>query len=117
MRPIHYGVGSAVYLEGAHPFFTVIVRLIQLPLTLDFLCIEEFSTVADMNGEDFIKSFLIEKMNAIGACCGFNFRFGKNASCGAQELKDFFENRGGRVNICDKILSFSFIGRFFPFFY
>ena len=70
---------------------------------IDFLCIEDFSAVADMDGKDFLSSVLIGKLRAVGACCGFNFRFGKGASYGTAELDDFFKNRGGRVHICDKI--------------
>lgn len=73
-------------------------------LGIDYLCIEEFESVANMSGEEFLSSVLGERLHAVGACCGFNFRFGKGALYGTDELSDFFKNRGGRVQICDKIL-------------
>ena len=71
---------------------------------IDYLCIEDFVNVAHIDGERFLEDILVGELHAVGACCGFNFRFGKGASLGAVELQAFFENRGGCVRICDKIV-------------
>ena len=70
---------------------------------IDFLCTENFEDVSGLTGTEFMESVLVGELNAVGACCGFNFKFGQGASFNAQNLRDFFENRGGCVNICDKI--------------
>ena len=70
---------------------------------IDFLCIEDFESVSEMSGQDFLNDILVSKLHAVGACCGFNFRFGKNASLGASDLENFFKSLGGCVRICDKI--------------
>ena len=70
---------------------------------IDFLCVEDFSSVAELDGTSFLNDILSGRLHAVGACCGFNFRFGRGASFGADELRDFFENRGRCVRICDKI--------------
>ena len=70
---------------------------------IDFLCIEDFASIAELSATSFLNDILVGALHAIGACCGFNFKFGKGASSDAQNLRDFFENRGGCVRICDKI--------------
>ena len=69
----------------------------------DYVIIEEFDAIKEMNGEDFVKSILIDKLKAVCGCCGFNYRFGKNGSCDAKDLGEFFEKNGGSVVICSEI--------------
>lgn len=47
-----------------------------------------FSQVCDMDGESFIKSVLLDKLNAKKIVCGFDFRFGKNALYTAKDMFD-----------------------------
>lgn len=47
-----------------------------------------FSQVCDMDGESFIKSILLDKLNAKRIVCGFDFRFGKNALYTAKDMLD-----------------------------
>ena len=70
---------------------------------IDYICVESFEDIMNLDGNSFLSSVLVEKLHAVGACCGFNFRFGKGAKCNASDLKLFFENIGGCVDICDKI--------------
>lgn len=49
----------------------------------------DFSDVCGLNGDEFVKNILINRLNAGFVCCGNNFRFGKNASCGVNELREF----------------------------
>lgn len=49
----------------------------------------DFSAVKGLSGENFVRSVLLERLKAAFVCCGKDFRFGKDASCGVDELKDF----------------------------
>lgn len=71
---------------------------------IDYIAIDDFFSVKDKSGNEFFEEILIGKLNSVGAVCGFNYRFGKNASCGAQDLAIMYEKNGGSVAICDKIL-------------
>lgn len=70
---------------------------------IDFLCIDDFEAVRELDGMSFLEDILVSRLGAVGACCGFNYTFGRGASFSAENLRDFFENRGGCVEICDKI--------------
>ncbi|MCM1226900.1 MAG: tRNA pseudouridine(55) synthase TruB [Clostridium sp.] len=58
-----------------------------------------FESLRYLTGEEFVREILIGKMNAGAVVCGENFRFGKNASCGAADLKAFGEEYGFDVEI------------------
>lgn len=47
-----------------------------------------FESLKDMTGERFVEEILHEKLHAVRVACGFNYRFGKGASCGAEELRE-----------------------------
>lgn len=109
------GVKSAVYTfstlpknsfsnasEGAIFTLEEKIRAIR-EVGIDYLCIEDFENVCSLSGDEFLSSVLVGSMRAIGACCGFNFRFGRGAEYGVHELEQFFKSRGGCVNICEKI--------------
>lgn len=70
---------------------------------IDYIAVDDFSSVRNMSGEDFLNNVLKKSLNSIGACCGYNYRFGKNASCGTEELRAFFEKAGECVDICEKV--------------
>lgn len=103
---------SAVYTFSSLPkskdakcIFTLDERIRAIRKSgIDYLCIEEFEQIMNVDAQSFLNGVLCDKLHAIGACCGFNFKFGKGASADASILKAFFENRGGCVNICGKIL-------------
>lgn len=46
----------------------------------------DFMNFKNLSGEEFVQLVLCDKLNAKFAVCGEDFRFGKNASCGAAEL-------------------------------
>ncbi|MCM1132244.1 MAG: riboflavin biosynthesis protein RibF [Ruminococcus flavefaciens] len=54
----------------------------------------DFSDVCGLNGEEFVKNILIDRLNAGFVCCGNDFRFGKNASCGVAELRELGRKYG-----------------------
>ena len=72
-------------------------------LGFDYICIEDFSEVSNLSGEEFYSSILKGSLHSVACSCGFNFKFGKNGACLAQDLARFYENDGGRVHICEKI--------------
>ncbi|MBQ9898584.1 MAG: riboflavin biosynthesis protein RibF [Ruminococcus sp.] len=58
-----------------------------------------FDTVRGLTGEEFASRILHERMNAAYVCCGEDFRFGKNAAWGAQELISFGRRFGFEVEV------------------
>ena len=62
-----------------------------------------FEDVKDMSAEDFVKNVLIDKCGAVYAVCGYNFRFGKNASADAERLSALMRENGGGCIIIDKV--------------
>lgn len=46
-----------------------------------------FESVKDMSGERFVAEILHEKLHAVRVACGFNYRFGAGAACGAEDLR------------------------------
>ena len=70
---------------------------------IDYLAIEEFDAIRDLSGEEFFKKIILGVLKSKGAVCGYNYRFGKMASCNAQNLAEFFKKVGGSVDICPEI--------------
>lgn len=58
---------------------------------------ENFDDICGLSGEEFAENILVKKLNAEIVCCGNDFRFGKNASCGVEELRKFGEIYGFEV--------------------
>ena len=48
-------------------------------LGIDYLILYEFESVKDLPCEEFLSKILIDTCRAEAVCCGFKFRFGKNA--------------------------------------
>ncbi|MCM1313971.1 MAG: bifunctional riboflavin kinase/FAD synthetase [Prevotella sp.] len=63
----------------------------------------QFEELCGMSGEEFAKNILAKKMNAKIVCCGNNFRFGKNASCGVEDLRRFGERYGFEVHTAEPV--------------
>ncbi len=68
-------------------------------LGIKFVYSPDFDEIKDKDGEEFVRDILCRKMNAKAVVCGDNFRFGRNAACGAEELRRFGEKYGFEVNI------------------
>ena len=54
---------------------------------MDFVVFADFPSVRDFSPEHFIKTVLVEQCHCIGAVCGFNYRFGKDASGNVEHLR------------------------------
>lgn len=70
---------------------------------IDYVAIDDFEEVKSLDGIDFLNQVLVGKLKAVGASCGFNYRFGSKALYNCNDLKDFFEKNGGSVEICPEI--------------
>ncbi|MBQ9745010.1 MAG: riboflavin biosynthesis protein RibF [Clostridia bacterium] len=69
----------------------------------DYLIVEDFDAVKNISGEDFVREILCKKLHCVGASCGYDYQFGKGASCNAEKLSELFEKVGGCVDICPPI--------------
>ncbi len=70
---------------------------------IDYVAIEQFEDVCNLGGEEFVNNVLQKRLGAVFASCGYNYRFGKNASYNAENLREFFENNGGSVQISPQV--------------
>ncbi len=93
-----HGLLPLVLLFDSHPMLTVAGKapdMILQPSLRDELIaqtgagkrIVSFKEIKDMTCRDFFEKILIEKLNAGGICCGWNYRFGKNNEGGIETLK------------------------------
>jgi riboflavin kinase/FMN adenylyltransferase len=63
----------------------------------------DFEKLKNMSGEDFINKILIEELGAKMLLCGYNFRFGKNATWTANALREYLEERDVWVRILEHL--------------
>ena len=62
---------------------------------LDAVYIDSFSTeLRGMTGEDFVRDVLHEKLGVTHVVVGFNYRFGRRAACGGDELREYCAKYG-----------------------
>ena len=61
----------------------------------------DFEKIKNMSGEQFIEDIIIGELGAKIVLCGFNFRFGKNASWSALDMRKYLESRGVWVRILE----------------
>lgn len=62
-----------------------------------------FGDICTMEGEEFAETVLKQRLNAEIVCCGEDFRFGRGASCGVEELVRFGEKLGFSVIAAEKV--------------
>jgi riboflavin kinase/FMN adenylyltransferase len=60
---------------------------------------ENFNALKDLSGEEFVTEILIGKIHADYVVCGHDFRFGKSASCGIDELAEYGRKFGFGVEV------------------
>lgn len=63
----------------------------------------DFDEIKNMDGEEFINKILLEKFGAGIVLCGYNFRFGKNASWSAMDLRNYLEKKDVWVRILEHL--------------
>ena len=64
----------------------------------------DFSDIKDMTGEEFAGNILVKKMDAGHVVCGSDFRFGKGAACGINELLALGKKMGFTVTVADDVI-------------
>jgi riboflavin kinase/FMN adenylyltransferase len=62
-----------------------------------------FEDICGMDGGCFAQDILCGEMNAAFVCCGRDFRFGKGAACGVDELRSFGERYGFTVQTVEDV--------------
>ena len=65
----------------------------------DCTVIADFSVFKEMQAENFVCDFLIQRLNARVAVCGFNFRFGKDAAGDCSILHELMHKSGRSAKI------------------
>ena len=70
----------------------------------DIFC-EDFSSIKDLSGEEFVRDFLKEKLSTCFVSCGRDFRFGKNASCNISDLSELCRRYGIGLGITEDVTS------------
>lgn len=64
----------------------------------------DFSSLKNLSGEEFMREILLKKLNAYHVVCGHDFRFGRNAECGIEELIRYGQKHGFGVVIGPDIM-------------
>ena len=83
--------------DGAQTLMTDALREKVLDeMGLDALIYLDFPSVRNLSPEAFIRDILMEKFRAAAVFCGFNYRFGKGAAAGPQELMEICARLGIR---------------------
>lgn len=72
-------------------------------LGVRYIVAPDFNCFKDMSGEEFFKNILLKKMNAKALCCGEDFRFGRRAECGVNELREFCSEYGVALTVLPKV--------------
>lgn len=62
-----------------------------------------FDDIKNLSGEKFIDDILIGKFHAGIVLCGFNFKFGKNASWSAMDMRKYLEAKDVWVRILEHL--------------
>ena len=73
-------------------------------LGVDFTVVCNFSEIAGLSAEEFVREVLAGDIGAVCAAAGYNFRFGKGASSGALELTKYMSALGGTALIAPPYL-------------
>lgn len=85
------GISLLTSPEERYPIFRA--------LGIDLLILADFTDVASLSPDRFVKEILFERCQVRHVLCGFNFRYGKSAAGNAQSLKNTFFALGGTAHI------------------
>lgn len=79
--------------QGAYDIlpFDEKIRLIE-NYGVNVVAYADFASIKDMSPEDFVQRILIDRMKAASVVCGYNFRFGKNASGDVSVLRELLDS-------------------------
>lgn len=62
-----------------------------------------FNEIKDLSPQDFVEKILVGRFGASAVCCGYNYRFGKNASGNAQTMKEICDRLGLECHIAGEV--------------
>ena len=62
-----------------------------------------FNEIKDLSPQDFVEKILAGRFGARAVCCGYNYRFGKNASGNAQTMKEICDRLGLECRIAGEV--------------
>lgn len=62
-----------------------------------------FNEIKNLSPEDFVEKILVKKLGAGAVCCGYNYRFGKNAAGSAQTMLEICDRLGIRCKIASEV--------------
>lgn len=65
---------------------------------------ENFSDIRNMSGSEFAENIIVRKLGAASVACGRDFRFGRDASCGINELSVLGRRYGFEVMVAEDVL-------------
>ena len=105
-----HGLFPLVLLFDKHPMLTIAGKspdmILQSELRDELIArlgagkrIVSFREVKDMSCREFFEKILLEKLNAGGVCCGWNYRFGKNNEGGVEELRALCSEHGVELKV------------------
>ncbi len=63
----------------------------------------DFSEIFELTPEEFADEILVGRYGATALSCGFNYRFGKNASGNPEILAEFCRERGIKLTVCREV--------------
>lgn len=88
---------------GCDGYIYTTAEKLRILKNMGFGCVysPDFSNICGLSGEEFARDILAGRMNAASVCCGNNFRFGKKASCGITELREYGEKYGFEVYVAE----------------
>ncbi|MBQ4354073.1 MAG: riboflavin biosynthesis protein RibF [Clostridia bacterium] len=71
----------------------------------DYAVLENFEDLCGLDGRTFFETHIIAPFSPSAVVCGENFRFGKNAACGADDLSAFAKQADIRCTVCSLLTS------------
>ncbi len=90
--------------SGYRPIYSDETKLVLLENEgAEYVFISDFADVRDMSPEEFAEKILCGVLNARIVVCGRDFRFGKNAACSAEGLKEICGHLGMSLCVVDDV--------------
>lgn len=62
-----------------------------------------FNEIKNLSPEDFVEKILVEKLLAGAVCCGYNYRFGKDAAGSAETMRKICDRLGIKCKIAGEV--------------
>lgn len=93
------GDGGVKYIHSREMKFELIEKL-----GVRYIYSPDFMNFRNLNGEEFVDLVLNDKLSAKFVICGEDFRFGRNASCGVDELDRICRRHGIQVRTVAPVL-------------